>query len=79
MMGKLFLTSELWDGIDTYDYYTREDFAVKNTVPTAEGALEIAMREYAGTINGSNCPWPGMAASGRYWHGCCAALVQRSP
>ena len=22
MMGKLFLTSELWDGIDTYDYYT---------------------------------------------------------
>ena len=35
MMGKLFLTSELWDGIDAYDYYTREDFAVKNTFPTA--------------------------------------------
>ena len=65
MMGKLFLTSELWDGIDTYDYYTREDFAVKNTVPTAEGALEIAMREYAGTINGSNCLVAGYGRIGK--------------
>lgn len=65
MMGKLFLTSELWDGIDTYDYYTREDFAVKNTVPTAEGALEIAMREYPGTINGSNCLVAGFGRIGK--------------
>ena len=36
-----------------YDYSTREEFAVYNAVATAEGALEIAMREYEGTISHS--------------------------
>lgn len=65
MMGKLFLTSELWDSIDTYDYYIREEFTVRNTVPTAEGALEIAMREFPGTINGSNCLVVGFGRIGK--------------
>lgn len=55
MMGKLYQTSEVWESIDTYDYYTREEFAVHNAVPTAEGAIEIAMHEYQGTISGSHC------------------------
>ena len=55
MMGKLYQTSEIWDSIDTYDYYTEEEFAVRNAVPTAEGAIEIAMHEYSGTINRSKC------------------------
>lgn len=38
-----------------YDYFDREEFAVLNAVPTAEGAIEIAMREYEGTINASTC------------------------
>lgn len=38
-----------------YDYSQREEFAVMNSVATAEGAIEIAMREYEGTINGSRC------------------------
>ena len=38
-----------------FDYSQREEFAVLNAVATAEGALEIAMREFEGTINGSRC------------------------
>ncbi len=41
--------------IDYTDYTTREDFAVLNAVPTAEGALEIAMRELPCTIFASKC------------------------
>lgn len=38
-----------------FDYSTREEFAVMNAVSTAEGAVEIAMHEFEGTINGSRC------------------------
>lgn len=38
-----------------FDYYEREEFAVCNAVATAEGALEIAMRSFEGTINGAKC------------------------
>ena len=36
------------------DYLTREEMAVENAVPTAEGAVEIAMRETTKTIFGTN-------------------------
>jgi dipicolinate synthase subunit A len=35
------------------DYFEREELAVMNAVPTAEGTLEIIMREQARTIYGS--------------------------
>ncbi len=65
MMGKLYQTSEIWDSIDTYDYYTQEEFAVRNAVPTAEGAIEIAMHEFPGTINGSKCLVVGFGRIGK--------------
>jgi len=65
MMGKLYQTSEIWDSIDTYDYYTQEEFAVRNSVPSAEGAIEIAMHEYPGTINGSKCLVVGFGRLGK--------------
>lgn len=65
MMGKLYQTSEIWDSIETYDYYTREEFAVHNAVPTAEGAIEIAMHEYPGTISGSSCLVVGFGRIGK--------------
>ncbi|HEX2985962.1 MAG TPA: dipicolinate synthase subunit DpsA [Caproiciproducens sp.] len=65
MMGKLYQTSEIWDSIDTYDYYTREEFAVHNAVPTAEGALEIAIHEYPGTVSGSQCLVVGFGRTGK--------------
>ncbi len=37
------------------DYYNREELMIKNAVPTAEGAIEIAMAETAITLQDSNC------------------------
>lgn len=42
-------------GIEYFDYLKREEFAVMNAVPTAEGAVGIAMQELPTTIYGSNC------------------------
>ena len=41
--------------IKYFDYFNCEDFSVKNAVPTAEGAIEIAIRELPITLSGSNC------------------------
>ena len=41
------------NSIEVFDYYEREEFAVLNAVPTAEGAIEIALRELPVTVNGS--------------------------
>ncbi len=51
-------------GFDTADYFRREELAVKNCVPTAEGALALAMRESDVTINGTKtliCGWGRVA------------------
>lgn len=37
------------------DYFTREEFAVKNAVPTAEGAIEAALRETPFTLHDASC------------------------
>lgn len=37
------------------DYYKREEMAVLNTIPTAEGAIQIAMEELPITIHGARC------------------------
>lgn len=52
------LTQELKDmaqqrGIDVYDYFAQEELAVKNAIPTAEGAIQIAMEELPTTLFGS--------------------------
>ncbi|MGN1481047.1 dipicolinate synthase subunit DpsA [Porcipelethomonas sp.] len=39
-------------GIDTVDYFEREELNILNAVPTAEGAVQIAMEEMATTIYG---------------------------
>lgn len=41
--------------VNIYDYLEREEFAVFNAVPTAEGAIEIAMRELSVTLWKSKC------------------------
>lgn len=40
-------------GHDVKDYFAREELVVRNCVPTAEGALQIAMQELAVTIQGT--------------------------
>jgi dipicolinate synthase subunit A len=42
-------------GIRLIDYYAREELAVLNTIPTAEGAVQIAMEELPITIHSANC------------------------
>ena len=41
-------------GLLAFDYFEREDFAVANAVPTAEGAIAIAMNELPLTIDGAS-------------------------
>lgn len=40
-------------GVEAFDLLRREDFAVKNAVPTAEGALCVAIKSFEKTISGS--------------------------
>lgn len=40
-------------GHDVKDYFAREELVVRNCVPTAQGALQIAMQELAVTIQGT--------------------------
>ncbi len=42
-------------GIKYYDYLNRDELAIKNAVPTSEGAIEIAMAETPITIHNSKC------------------------
>jgi dipicolinate synthase subunit A len=48
-----------------FDYASREDFAVLNAVPTAEGAIECAMCAYEGTIAGSKSLVTGFGRIGK--------------
>lgn len=42
------------EGVACIDYYNREELMVKNAVPTAEGAVEIALSEMPVTLYGSS-------------------------
>ncbi len=48
-----------------YDYAKREDFALDNAVPTAEGAIGTAVNEYDGTIFGSRVLVAGYGRIGK--------------
>ncbi|MBO5504861.1 MAG: dipicolinate synthase subunit DpsA [Clostridia bacterium] len=47
------------------DYLEREEFAVLNAIPTAEGAIKIAIDETSGTLNNANCLVLGYGRIGR--------------
>lgn len=42
-------------GVHFIDYFDREELAVLNAIPTAEGAIELAMRKTPYTIHKSRC------------------------
>ena len=48
------------------DYSLREEFLIKNAVPTAEGAIEIALQELNTTLNGANAVVVGYGRIGKY-------------
>ncbi len=53
------------EGIACIDYYNREELVVKNAVPTAEGAVEIAISEMPITLSGSNALVVGFGRIGK--------------
>lgn len=65
MKNKLTAVEPKWAGGNIYDYSIREEFAVANAVPSAEGAIEVAMREYPGTVHGSRCLVAGFGRIGK--------------
>ena len=52
-------------GLEIYDYLNREELAVYNAVPTAEGAIQLAMEELPITLSGSRCLITGYGRVGR--------------
>lgn len=62
----LFLTDRCRDmNIKLFDYAQREDFAVMNAVPTAEGAIELAMANTTHTLHKSRCLIVGYGRIGK--------------
>ncbi|MCI9424098.1 MAG: dipicolinate synthase subunit DpsA [Flavonifractor sp.] len=52
-------------GLTLHDYFAREELAVANAVPTAEGAIQIAMEELPITIHGARALVIGYGRLGR--------------
>ena len=52
-------------GLTIYDYFAREELAVANAVPTAEGAVQLAMEHLPITIHGSKVLVIGFGRVGR--------------
>ena len=51
-----YVRPEQWEqaeGLQLWDYFEREELAVANAVPTAEGAIELAMQRLSTTICGT--------------------------
>lgn len=56
--------SEIFPENEITDYMEREDLSLKNAVPTAEGAVEIALNELPVTLNGLKVLIVGMGRIG---------------
>ena len=65
MADKLLRTYPSLQNGTVYDYAKRNDFAIMNAVPTAEGAIARAMTEYEGTIAGSRTMVVGFGRIGK--------------
>lgn len=61
-------------GLTLHDYFAREELAVANAVPTAEGAIQIAMEELPITIHGARALVIGYGRLGRALSSRLAAL-----
>lgn len=54
-----------FENAELYDYAAKEEFAILNALPTAEGALEVAMKQFEGTVAGSRCLITGYGRIGK--------------
>lgn len=51
--------------VHTEDYFSREEMQILNAIPTAEGAIQVAMEEQLTTIHGSNALILGFGRIGK--------------
>ncbi|MBP7186866.1 MAG: dipicolinate synthase subunit A [Ruminococcus sp.] len=54
----------LFDGYEVLDYMEREELSLRNAVPTAEGAVQIALEEMPVTLSGTKVLIVGMGRIG---------------
>lgn len=54
-------------GLEVIDYLEREELAVLNAVPTAEGALEILMQDCLRRCSVQNAWLPGLGEFQKFW------------
>jgi len=52
-------------GFTAYDYFKREELAILNAIPTAEGAIQLAMEQHPKTIHSSKCLVVGYGRIGK--------------
>lgn len=52
-------------GVRPLDYFLREELQIQNAVPTAEGAIQLAMEELPVTISGAACLVTGFGRIGK--------------
>lgn len=64
-------------GLRMVDYFAREELSVRNAIPTAEGALETAMRLTGFTLHGAPCLVLGFGRIGKLLAHDLAALGAR--
>ena len=55
MMSKQWKSDVFKRGIKVYDYFEREELAIKNAVPTAQGVIKTAIDNMEITLRGSSC------------------------
>lgn len=54
-----------FERLTSYDYFEREELAVRNAIPTAEGAIAIAMQHLGITLNSARCLITGYGRIGK--------------
>lgn len=59
MMDGALKSSFFKKGIRVFDYFEREELAVNNAVPTAQGVIKIAMENMKITVHGAQCAVTG--------------------
>lgn len=65
MKERLLQADHRWVEVDCRDYSKEESFAIRNAVPTVEGALAIAVTSSERTLQGSRCLVTGFGRIGQ--------------
>ncbi|MCL2509236.1 MAG: hypothetical protein FWF05_08685 [Oscillospiraceae bacterium] len=65
MMSKTMRSVFFKKGVRVYDYADRDEFTIRNAVPTAEGVVEIAISKLPTTIKGSKVAVTGYGKTGK--------------